>query len=100
MSVGHSIPSGEVDETVIKPSRGWQPIQFGEIWHYRELLFTLALRDVRVRYKQTILGATWAVIQPLAQMLVFTIIFAARGFPTDGGPAPVFYFSGLLPWQL
>jgi lipopolysaccharide transport system permease protein len=100
VKTGHLLPSASVDETVIRPSSGWQAVRIGEIWRYRELLLTLALKDVRVRYKQTILGAAWAVVQPLAQMVAFTVIFAARGFPTDGGPAPVFYFSGLLAWQL
>lgn len=75
-------------------------MQLGELWRYRELLFTLALRDVKVRYKQTLLGAAWAVIQPVAQMLVFTAFFAAHGFSTEGAPASVFYYAGLLPWQL
>jgi lipopolysaccharide transport system permease protein len=70
------------------------------LWRFRELLFTLAARDIRVRYKQTVLGAAWAVIQPLAQMVVFTAFFAAHGFSTEGAPAPIFYFTGLLPWQL
>src|SRR5262249_40048776 len=61
---------------------------------------TLAMRDVKVRYKQTVLGGLWAVIQPLAQMVVFTVFFARHGFSTDGMPAPVFYFAGLLPWQM
>jgi len=100
MSTGHLLPTTAADEIVIRPSSGWQAIRIAEIWRYRELLVTLALKDIRVRYKQTILGAAWAVLQPLAQMIVFTVVFAARGFPTDGGPAPVFYFSGLLPWQL
>jgi lipopolysaccharide transport system permease protein len=90
--------SGEM--TVIRPRRGWESLQLGELWRYRELLATLALRDIRVRYKQTVLGAAWAVIQPLAQMIVFTAFFASHGFSTEGAPAPVFYFAGLLPWQL
>jgi lipopolysaccharide transport system permease protein len=75
-------------------------VQLGELWRSRELLLTLAGRDVKVRYKQTLLGAAWAVLQPLAQMIVFTAFFAAHGFSTEGVPAPVFYFAGLLPWQL
>ena len=92
--------SAESPTTLIRPRSGWQPIQLRELWRFRELLVTLALRDVKVRYKQTLLGAAWAVIQPLAQMIVFTAFFANRGFSTDGIPAPVFYFAGLLPWQL
>src|SRR6478735_4402861 len=83
--------------THIRPRSGWQPIQLGELWRFRELLATLAARDIKVRYKQTVLGATWAVIQPLAQMIVFTLFFARHGFSTDQISAPVFYFSGLLP---
>jgi lipopolysaccharide transport system permease protein len=85
---------------VIKPRSGWQSFQIAELWTYRELLGTLALRDIRVRYKQTVLGAMWAVLQPLAQMIVFSAFFAAHGFSTEGAPASVFYFAGLLPWQL
>ena len=84
----------------IRPKVGWQPIDFRELWHYRELLWILAQRDIKVRYKQTALGALWAVIQPFGQMVVFTLLFAHNGFPTEGVPAPVFYFAGLLPWQL
>jgi lipopolysaccharide transport system permease protein len=90
----------QLETTVIRPRPGWQPVQFRELWRFRELLVTLALRDIRVRYKQTILGAAWAVIQPLAQMIVFTAFFAAHGFSTEGSPPAVFYFAGLLPWQL
>ena len=85
---------------VIKPRSGWQSFQLGELWTFRELFGTLALRDIRVRYKQTVLGAAWAVLQPLAQMIVFTAFFAAHGFSTEGAPPSIFYFAGLLPWQL
>jgi len=84
---------------VVKPSRGWQAFQLGELWSYRELFGTLAVRDIRVRYKQTVLGAAWAILQPLAQMIVFTAFFAAHGFSTEGAPPSIFYFAGLLPWQ-
>jgi lipopolysaccharide transport system permease protein len=84
----------------IRPKTGWQSLDLAELWHYRELLLILALRDIRVRYKQTVLGIAWAVIQPLLQMVVFTILFARNGFSTDGVAAPVFYFSGMLPWLL
>jgi lipopolysaccharide transport system permease protein len=98
-------PSGSLSAAagalvVIKPRSGWQSFRIGELWAYRELLGTLALRDIRVRYKQTVLGAAWAVLQPLAQMIVFSAFFAAHGFSTDGAPPSVFYFAGLLPWQL
>jgi lipopolysaccharide transport system permease protein len=88
------------ETTIIRPRRGWVSLQLPELWRYRELFGTLAMRDIRVRYKQTVLGAAWAVVQPLAQMIVFTAFFASHGFSTEGTPAPVFYFAGLLPWQL
>jgi lipopolysaccharide transport system permease protein len=84
----------------IRPPSGWQALNLVEVWRFHELLVTLASRDIRVRYKQTTLGAAWAVVQPLAQMIVFTAFFAAHGFSTEGSPASVFYFCGLLPWQL
>ena len=86
---------------LLRPKTGWQPVDLGELWHYRELLWILALRDIKVRYKQTALGAAWAIIQPFFTMIIFTVIFAGYGkLPTDGVPAPLFYFCGLLPWQL
>jgi lipopolysaccharide transport system permease protein len=87
--------------TITKPKVGWQPADLGELWRYRELLWILAMRDVRVRYKQTALGVTWAIIQPFFSMVLFTIVFAEMGkLSTDGIPPPVFYFCGMLPWQL
>jgi lipopolysaccharide transport system permease protein len=75
--------------------------QAGVVWEYRELLFLLAWRDVKIRYKQTILGAAWAVIQPLLMMVVFSIFFGALGrMPSDGIPYPIFVYCGLVPWQL
>ena len=84
----------------LRPQSGWQPIDFAELWHYRELLWILAKRDVQVRYKQTILGILWAVIQPFAQMIIFTLLFAKNGFSTDGIVPQVFYFSGSICWLL
>jgi len=87
--------------TVIQPSRGWSWSHLAELWHYRELLFFLIWRDIKVRYKQTLLGAAWAILKPFFTMVVFTIIFGQLAeIPTDGAPAPVFYFAGLLPWIL
>lgn len=86
--------------TIIKPVSGWKPLDFSELWAYRELLFTLALRDIKVRYKQTVLGVGWAIIQPLATMLIFTLLFGRlANIPSDGFPYPVFVFSGLLAWN-
>lgn len=84
----------------LRPKTGWQPVDFREIWHYRELLWILAKRDIQVRYKQTVLGILWAVIQPFAQMIVFTLLFARNGFSTDGIAPPLFYFSGSICWLL
>ncbi len=84
---------------LIEPRRRWLELRWGELWQFRELLFTLAARDIRVRYKQTLLGAAWAVLQPLAAMAIFTVVFhRLAGIGTDGVPAPVFYYAGLLPW--
>jgi lipopolysaccharide transport system permease protein len=70
-----------------------------EVWRYRELFYFFAWRDLKVRYKQTVLGVLWAIIQPLFTMLVFTLLFGRlAGIPSDGTPHPVFYFAGLLPW--
>ena len=80
---------------------GWQPVNLAEVWRYRELLWFLALRDIRVRYKQTALGVAWAVLQPLLTMAVFSVFFGKLGkMPSDGLPYPVFTFCALLPWQL
>ena len=85
----------------IEPARGWTSIGFRELWQYRELLYFLTWRDVKVRYKQTALGAGWAIIQPFFMMVVFSLFFGRlAGIPSDGFPYPVFTFCGLLPWQL
>lgn len=80
---------------------GWVAIDFLELWRYRELLLFQALRDIKVRYKQTALGAAWAILQPVLTMVVFTIFFGTlAGVPSDGAPYPIFAFAALLPWQL
>jgi lipopolysaccharide transport system permease protein len=91
----------DVPVTVIERKRGWQFADVRELWAYRELLFFLVWRDVKVRYKQTALGAAWAILQPLATMVVFTAFLgrAAAG-PGDGVPYPLFVFAGLLAWTL
>ncbi len=87
--------------TIIQPSKGWIRINFLEIWSYRELFYFLVWRDIKVRYKQSLLGAGWAILQPLLTMIVFTIFFGNwAGIPTDDIAKPVFYFAGILPWQL
>jgi lipopolysaccharide transport system permease protein len=96
----HTSSTGTM-RVLLRRRSGWQPVNLKELWHYRELLWILAVRDIRVRYKQTLLGVTWAVLQPLLTMLVFTIFFAKLGnLPTDGVQPQLFYFCGLLPWQL
>jgi lipopolysaccharide transport system permease protein len=86
-------------ETLIRPSRGWASVDLGEIWEYRELLGFLVWRDVKVRYKQTLLGAAWAILQPVATMVVFSLFFGRlAGVPSDGLPYPVFSLAGLVPW--
>jgi len=95
---GESLPSSTV---IIRPSSGWVPLNLAELWEYRELLYFLTWRDIKVRYKQTVLGVAWAVIQPLGMMLVFTIFFGHLvGVPSDGLPVPIFAYTALLPWQL
>ena len=86
-------------ELVIEPRKGWQPVDFRELWVYRELLWYLVLRDIKVRYKQTILGGLWAVIQPLIGMVVFGVLFQrVVGMKSDGPPYPLFIFTGLVLW--
>ncbi len=95
-------PGGVRDATpriVIDAARGRPPIDFGELWRYRDLLYFLTWRDVAVRYKQTALGALWAVIQPFTSMVVFTLFLGTLArVPSDGIPYPVFSYLGLLPW--
>jgi lipopolysaccharide transport system permease protein len=94
-------PVGAPDVLVIRPSRGWLKLNLGELWNYRELLYFLVWRDVKVRYKQTALGAAWAILQPFMTMVVFSVFFGRLAkMPSDGVPYPVFAFTALLPWQL
>lgn len=85
----------------IEPQRGWGSLELGDLWRYRELLFLLTWRDIKVRYAQTILGASWAILQPLLTMVIFSVIFGQLAkLPSDGIPYPLFTFVALLPWQL
>lgn len=96
MSMDASLPS-----LTIRPPHGWSAIGFKELWAYRELLYFLIWRDIKVRYKQTALGAAWAIIQPFFMMVVFSLFFGRLGkIPSDGIPYPVFVYCALLPWQL
>ena len=84
---------------IIKPSRGWFSLHLNELWQYRELLYFLTWRDIKIRYKQTILGAAWAIIQPFLTMVVFTLFFGKLAkIPSEGVPYPIFSYAGLLPW--
>ena len=93
--------NSEPKMTLIQPTRGWMGINFPELWRYRELFYFLVWRDIKVRYKQSILGAGWAIIQPVLTVAIFTVFFGKwAGIPTDDIPQPIFYFSAILPWQL
>ncbi len=95
-----SIDSTIQPTVVIKPSRGLFHLDLAAVWEYRELLYFLVWRDVKVRYKQTVLGATWAILQPLMTMAIFTVIFSYFAkIPSDGLPYPVFAYAALLPWN-
>src|SRR5215218_6088408 len=99
MSSASLTPSVHDQVTVIRARPGWIAIDWRELWEARELLYYLVLRDVMVRYKQTVLGVAWAVIQPLFSMLIFTVIFGRFAkIPSDGIPYALFVFAGLLPW--
>jgi lipopolysaccharide transport system permease protein len=85
----------------IEPIHGWSAFHLQEIWAYRELLYFLIWRDIKVRYKQTLLGAAWAILQPVFTMIVFSIFFGKlAGVSSDGFPYPIFSYTALLPWQL
>ena len=83
----------------IAPSKGWVALQLKELWAYRELLYFMIWRDVKVRYKQTALGVAWAIIQPVFTMIVFSLFFGRLGkIPSDGIPYPIFSYAALVPW--
>lgn len=87
--------------TVVRPSRGWLSVNLRELWQYRELIGFFIWRDIKVRYKQTLLGAAWAVIQPVFTMVVFSLFFGKLAkVPSDNVPYPIFSYAALLPWQL
>ncbi len=86
---------------VIKPSRGWAALNLRELWLYRELIFFMTWRDLKVRYKQTLLGASWAILQPFLTMVIFSIFFGNLAkVPSDGVPYPIFSYTALVPWIL
>jgi lipopolysaccharide transport system permease protein len=91
---------GERPVVRIIPRRGWLELGLGELWEYRELLYFLVWRDIKVRYKQTIIGAAWAVLQPFLTMVVFSLFFGLLAhIPSQGLPYPIFYYCALLPWM-
>lgn len=93
-------PAGDIPVTVIQPPSGWTSLGLRELWAYRELLFFFIWRDVKVRYKQTLLGVSWGILQPLFTMIVFSVFFGRiAAIPSDGVPYPVFSFAALVPWQ-
>lgn len=98
----HVLPAGEpgIPPVIrIEPSQGWVELRLKEVWNYRELLYFLVWREIKVRYKQTVLGAAWAVIQPLFTMAIFSIVFGRLvKVPSDGIPYPLFSFAALVPW--
>jgi lipopolysaccharide transport system permease protein len=98
-SVLHERYFGHEHVTIIEPQKGWRTLDLKELWAYRELLWVLTMRDVKVRYKQTVLGFTWAIIQPVMMTVVFSIFFGRLAqLPSDGFPYPIFVYAGLLPW--
>lgn len=112
MTVTETAPATSIDTTPqaetrplphlrIQPSKGWVSLKLNEVWAYRELLLFLTARDIKVRYKQTVIGAAWAIIQPLMTMVVFSIFFGGLAqIPSDGIPYPIFSFAALVPWSL
>ena len=97
----NSQPTPSLPSLRIEPPNRWPSINFRELWEYRELLYFLTWRGIKIRYKQTVLGAAWAIIQPVFMMIVFSLFFGKLAkVPSDGIPYPVFAFCALLPWQL
>ena len=90
---------GHQHVTEINPPKGWRMLDWRELWAYRELLSVLTMRDIKVRYKQTVLGAAWAIIRPFMTMVIFSVVFGQLAkMPSDGYPYPVFVYAALLPW--
>ena len=86
-------------DTLIRPASGWVPLELAELWEYRELLYFFVWRNIKVRYKQTVLGGAWAIIQPFLTMVVFSIFFGRlAGIPSEGVPYPIFAYTALVPW--
>ncbi len=93
--------SAEPNIVLIKPPKGWAVLDLKDLWQYRELIYFMTWRDIKVRYKQTALGASWAILKPFMMMVVFSIFFGGLAqVPSDGVPYPIFSYTGLLPWEL
>ena len=95
-----SIPLADIPVIDVTPPGGWLGLNFRELWQFRELAYFLVWRDIKVRYKQTVIGAAWAVLQPVMTMLVFSLFFGKLAkIPSQGLPYPIFYYCALLPWM-
>ena len=91
--------SGTPSETIIEPKKGWRLIDWKELWEYRDLFFFLVWRDIKVIYKQTVMGFSWAIVRPVFSMIVFSVVFGRLAkVPSDGIPYPIFSYAALLPW--
>src|SRR5690349_9709799 len=103
LSGGRALPGfdvGTAKTTVIEPARGWVPLKLRELWEYREVLYYLVWRDMKVKYRQTLIGAAWAIVQPLMTMVVFSVFLGKLAkVPSDGAPYPLFAFAALVPWS-
>jgi lipopolysaccharide transport system permease protein len=100
MTEHSAMTAGDLPVTRIRPSSGWSDLGLADLWHYRELILFLTWREIQVRYKQTLLGVAWIVVQPLATTLIFTVIFGMLArIPSDGLPYPLFAMAGLVPWN-
>jgi lipopolysaccharide transport system permease protein len=96
-----AINNTEGNTIIIRPTKGWMALNLRDLWTYRELVYFMTWRDLKVRYKQTLLGVSWAVLQPFLTMVVFSIFFGGLAkVPSDGVPYPIFSYVGLLPWGL
>ncbi len=101
MSITRTSEKPEMQLTVIRPEKGWSALNLSDLWRYRELVYFMTWRDLKVRYKQTLLGASWAILRPFLTMVVFSIFFGDLAkVPSDGIPYPIFAFTALLPWEL
>jgi lipopolysaccharide transport system permease protein len=99
-SIARVDPVKELPVLRIEPATGWAVLDIQELWYYRELLYFFVWRDIKIRYKQTAVGAAWAVLQPFLTMLIFSLFFGRLAhIPSQGLPYPIFYYSALLPWM-